>query len=185
MKIPWASRPNGSRGRRRQPQKSRVGPPSHQPRLIIIYIFATIVDDGSPLLQRCSDAIHFNGFGLLVALGRAGSMGRQPDFHHREPAGRLRGRPVSGQGRKVRRPRRAVLLSVAEFCAGLFLSPCRSGRNHRFCSEGTRKLWPVGLRRVHRHYLPTLKPEIRGAASTASLFPSDIRIGPLRNLDDA
>ena len=73
------------------------------------------------------------------------------------------------QGREVRRPCRPVLLSVAEFCAGLFVPPGRSGRNHRLGSEGKRKLRPFGLRRIHRDHLPALNSAHSSSSRTATV----------------
>lgn len=101
-------------------------------------------------------AIDFSASDLLPAFCRLRRMGRQSCLHHCQPGRWLWRRPVPGKGRKVRCARRAVLLPVAEFRAGHIVSPGRSGRDHRLGAESRRELRSFGLRRVHRHHLPTL-----------------------------
>lgn len=81
---------------------------------------------------------------------------RDPGVHHFEPGRRLRGRPVPGTRRHMRRPARAPLLPVTGFCPGFGLSPGRSRRNYRLRPQNRRKLPPWPLRRICRNHLPAL-----------------------------
>jgi hypothetical protein len=160
--LPWPAKGMTSRGGVESLRKARLGHQANERRRVNHYLhFATMLCPRRSLLSAVQYAIHFSAlfsaFGLPVPLRGLGGMRGQPGFHHFQPGGRLRGRPVSCQGREMRGPRRPVLLSVTEFRPGHRLSTGRSRRNHRFGPESRRKLWPFGLQRIRCHYLPALK----------------------------
>jgi len=163
IELPWPAKRMTSRGGAAGLRKARLGHQVIERRRVNHYLhFAPMLCPRRSLLSAVQYAIHFSAFGLLVPPCGLGSMGRQPGFHHFQPGGRLRGRPVPRQGRKMRGPRRPVLLSVAEFRPSHLLPAGRPRRNHRLGAEGRRKLWPFGLQRIRCHYLPALKRAIEG-----------------------
>jgi hypothetical protein len=103
-------------------------------------------------------ASYFRDSDLCLPVCGLDGIGRQPRVHYFQPGGRrLWRRPVPGERRQMRGPRRPFLLSIAEFRRGYGLSKGRSGRGGWLGSDHARKMRPCRLQGIHRYYLPTLK----------------------------
>lgn len=157
MESPWRAPTAASRASKHQQNRpiSATNPPS-PPWLIIVYEFE-VTYRGSPLIHRCTHAIHFCAFGLFFPPRRFGGIGGQPGIHRRQPGRRVRRGPVPGAGRQMWRPCRPFLLPVAEFRGSNGLPAGGSRRNNRHGSRRWPKLQPSRLHRIRRHYLSALR----------------------------
>ena len=164
----------GQKGAARQePRKSRFLPRNGapiRPWLIIVNLLGLSRRGGSPI-SRCPNAISCGGSCHPLPRRGDGCSRRIPHFHHRQPGGRLRRRPVPRQRRPLRRFCRALLLPITGFCPGLVLSPRRSRRDHGLGSQDRRQLSERQLRRIRRHHLPTLTRLIAAVANSATRPP--------------
>ena len=159
-------------GGRQEPQKSRFDREFDPPAQVNHFLrIPPILAPHPPPPPGVPHAIDFSASDLWSAFRCLRRVGRHSHLHHRQPGRWLWRRPVSCEGRKMRRARRTVLLPLTEFCTGDILPSGRSGRNHRIGAQRERELQAFGMRRVHRHHVPALSCRTFGSRNRGPILP--------------